>query len=195
MAKPSQPPNDKPNPWQGAGDDCQGIVELFESLRSKLILFFEVRRCPDPEEFAETTLERVIQKLCEGTKVVDLVRYTFGVAKNVFREYLRGQKAKLKYIEEQQHRFKSGLREANSDAAVREQRLKCLDGCLAWLQEQERWILSEYYRFTGQRKLEHRRKLAEQLNISREALTLRVFHIKRKLKQCISKCLADVEAQ
>ena len=117
------------------------------------------------------------------------MRYSHGVAKNIFYEYLRGEKAKQRYAEEQKHRFKTSSSEETDDADVREERLKCLEGCMARLKEQDRWMLAEYYRYRGQPKLDYRRKLSEQLNISRSALTLRIFHLKHKLKKCINDCL------
>lgn len=178
------------DPWAG-GADRPGIVELFETLRGKLTLFFEVRRCVDAEGLADATLARVVQKLCEGTKVLDLMGYSFGVAKNVFREYTRENTTRREFVEEQKHRLQSRQVEEEDDAALRERRLACLEECTARLRERERWTLFEYYRFKGQAKLDHRMRMAEQLNISRSALTLRIYHLKQKLKKCITDCLED----
>lgn len=188
MADSDQPPRGETDPWGGGGDG-PGIVELFESLRAKLILFFEVRRCVDPEGLADATLERVVQKLCQGTKVSDIARFTFGVAKHIFQEYLRRQKATQKFAEEQKYHLTANSGDDEEVSAARERRLECLEECMARLKEQERTLLHEYFRFKGQPKLEHRKQLAERLNISRQALTLRVFHLKRKLKKCITDCL------
>jgi RNA polymerase sigma factor (sigma-70 family) len=186
------PPNAETNGWGMFGvDDDQGIVELFESMRDKMVIFFEVRHCIDPEELADETLERVLQKLCQGTEVSDLIRYSYGVAKNIFHEHLRRERAKQKYVEAEKHRSGPDPSDDTDDAALREQRLQYLEDCLARLSEQGRSLLSEYYKFTGQLKLDHRKKMAEELNISREALTLRVFHLKRKLKKCINDCLEN----
>lgn len=176
------------DPWGGGGDG-PGIVELFESLRAKLILFFEVRRCADPEELADATLERVIRRLCQGTKVSDIVRFSFGVAKHIFQEYLRRQRANQRLAEEQKYHITANPGDGGEDSAARERRLECLEECMARLREQERTLLYEYFKFKGQPKAEHRRLLAERLNISREALTLRIFHLKRKLRKCITDCL------
>jgi DNA-directed RNA polymerase specialized sigma subunit, sigma24 homolog len=189
MADPNPPPDAENNPWRVFGDDSQGIVEQFELLRGKLIVFFENRRCLDPEELADETLERIIKKLCEGTKVSHLIRYSYGVAKNIFYEYLRTEKAKNHYAEEQKRRSETHMSDENDDAIVKEEQLKCLERCTARLSEQEQWLLAEYYSLRGNLKLEHRRNLAEQLNITRAALTLRIFHLKQKLKKCINDCL------
>jgi RNA polymerase sigma factor (sigma-70 family) len=193
MDERDSPPNAETSPWSVFGSDSQSIVELFELLRGKMIIFFEARRCLDPEELADETLARVMKKLCAGTEVSDLVRYSYGVARNVFHEYLRKESAKRKYVEAQQHRFGTHAEEEEPDDAddAREQRLKCQEGCLARLNEDGRRLLFEYYRFRGQPKLEHRQKMADQLNISRETLRLRVFHLKQKLKKCVKDCLEN----
>ena len=192
MAEPTSPSSSPfdTNPWEASGDGRQGILQLFESLRGKLILFFEVRHCIDPEELAEATLERVIQRLCEGTRIADLVCYSFGVAKNIYREYIRATKARDSFIAQQKYRSKEFLSDEN-EADAHEKQLTCLEGCMMRLKEQDRVMLVEYYKFKGQLKLEHRRQMAEQLGITREALTLRIFHLKLRLKKCVGNCVAD----
>ncbi len=192
MADANEPPNGKVSPWSVFENGDRSIIERFESSRGKLIIYFERRHCLDPEELAEETLERVMRKLCEGTEVADLMSYSYGVARNVFHEYLRKEKAKQKYFNEERRRRPEGDAGENEDAAVQERRLECLEQCTARLKERERWMLFEYYRYKGQRKLEHRRKIAEQLNISRETLTLRIFHLKGRLKKCINEGLENV---
>ncbi len=190
MADTSEPPSDAGGPWRAFDGDGPSVVDRFRDLQSKLIFYFERRHCFDPEELADETLERVMRKLCEGTEVLDLTSYSYGVARNVFYEYLRRERAKHKYSEEQRHRPEAAVG-ADDEAEARERRLRCLEGCMARLKKREHWLLFEYYRYKGQRKVSHKQKLAEQLNISREALTLRIFHLKRRLKACIQDCLEN----
>lgn len=191
MADPNEPPNAEGDAWRVFDGDRQRVIEQFRSLQGKLTLFFEVRHCIDPEELADETIERVIRKLCEGAKVSDLMSYSYGVAKNIFYEYLRREKAKHKYSDEQRYRSEAETEDDAHEAAQQERRLQCLEECTKRLKEEARWMLFEYYRYKGQRKLEHRRKMAEKLNITREALTLRIFHLKRKLRKCIDDCLEN----
>lgn len=189
MADANEPMSAAAGASRAFGADGSGVVERFRSLQSRLVFYFERRHCFDPEELADETLERVVQKLCEGTEVSDLTSYSYGVARNVFYEYLRREKAKHKYSDEQRHRPEAASAEDDEEVKARERRLECLDDCMARLKERERWLLSEYYRYKGRRKLEHKQKLADELKISREALTLRVFNLKRRLKRCIDDCL------
>lgn len=188
MADTSEPPSDAGGPWGAFDGDGPSVIDRFRALQSKLIFYFERRHCFDPEELADETLERVMKKLCEGTEVSDLTSYSYGVARNVFYEYLRRERSKKKYSDQQRHRPEA-VADGDDEAEARERELRCLEGCMARLKEPERGLLFEYYKYKGQRKVPHRQTLAEQLNISREVLTLRIFHLKRRLKTCIQDCL------
>lgn len=183
----ASPSSDQP---EASGQVHLGIVELFESIRGRLIIYFEVRHCVDPEELADATLERVLEKLCEGAIVADLRRYSFGVARNIFFEYLRGKKAMLTFIDERKHQSEPSS--VDDSAVIRERQLACLEECLGHLKEQDRTMLLEYYQFKGRPKLDQRKKMAEQMNISRETLALRIFHLKQKLKKCVSERLENI---
>lgn len=185
-------PNAETDPWSAfGGEEGESIVELFESLRAKLTTFFEARGCIDPEELADETLQRVVLKICQGTEVSNLVGYSYGVAKNIFKEYVRREKIKQAYVDSQKYRAGVEPIVDEDEAQVRERRFKCMEDCMAQLNKQGRWLLLEYYKIKGQAKLAHRKQMAEELNISREALTLRVFHLKQRLKKCVHECLEN----
>lgn len=173
------------------GDDGQSAGERFESLRRKLVFYFESRRCDDPEDLAHETLERLMRRHGEHVEVKDLMRYSYGVARNVLYEHLRKKKAEKRYINEQEYR--SHADEADVEAATaKERRLKCLEECAARLNAQESALLTDYFSGRGRNRQEHRRRMAEQLNIPRDTLTLRVFNLKRRLRKCIEKCLEEL---
>lgn len=167
-----------------------GIVELFESLRGRLIIYFEVRHAVDPEELADETLKRVLEKLCGGAKVADLGPYCFGVARNVFHEYLRDKKKLVSFIDE--HRYQGEPIDDEDEAVLREQRLACLEDCMRRLKERDRTMLLDYYRYKGRLKLDQRKRMADEMKITREVLALRVFHLKQKLKKCVSERLKEI---
>lgn len=190
MADQDPPPDIVTDPWSVFGDDLQSAGDRFKVLHRKLVFYFESRRCDDPEELAHVTLERLMRKHGEQVEVQDLMRYSYGVARNILYEYLRKKNAEKKYVSEQEHRSPPGAADP-SNVDRQERRLKCLEECTARLSAQESELLTDYLSGKGRSKQEHRRRMAEQLNISREALTLRVFHLKRKLKKCIVKCLKE----
>jgi RNA polymerase sigma factor (sigma-70 family) len=192
MADQDPPPDAMTDPWSVFGDP-QSAGDQFEALRRKLVFYFETRRCDDPEELAHVTLERLMQTHGKHVEVHDLTRYSYGVARNVFYEYLRKKKAEMKYVSQHEDRSDTGAAEEGA-AARKERRLRCLEDCVAGLSPQDRALLADYFKGRGRGRQERRRRMAEQLKISREALTLRVFHLKGRLKKCIDKCFEKAEA-
>ena len=190
-AEPEIPPTSEIDQSEVSGQAHLGIVERFKSIRARMIFFFEKRNCIDPEELADATLERVVKRLCGGAKVSDLERYSYGVAKKIFLEYLRKKDATVAFFDDQKYRSYSTSGGGEDDAVIRERQLTCLEECMARLKEQDRTMLMEYYQFNGRLKLEQRRKMAERMNISRETLALRIFHLKQKLRKCVSERLED----
>jgi DNA-directed RNA polymerase specialized sigma24 family protein len=183
----------EPDPWSAlGGEDGQGIVELFASLRSRLSTFFEARNCLDPDELADETLQRVVLKICQGTEVSNLVGYSYGVAKRVYLENQRKERVKQAYVDSQKYSVGSDPIDEGNDAQMREQRLKCMKDCLARLKEQSRSLLSEYYKLKGKAGQVHRQQMADDLKISREALSLRVFQLRQKVKRCFHECLQNI---
>jgi DNA-directed RNA polymerase specialized sigma24 family protein len=193
MADQDPPPDAMTDPWGAFGDDPQSAGEQFEVLRRRLVFYFEARRCDDPEELAHVTLERLMQKHREHVEVRDLTLYSYGVARNVLYEYLRKKNAEMKYVSQQVRRSHAGADDEGA-AARKERRLGCMEECVAGLSPQDRALLTDYFKGRGRGRQERRRRMAEQLDISREALTLRIFHLKGRLKKCIDKCFEEAEA-
>lgn len=190
MADLDPPPDAVTDPWSIFGDDPQSAGEHFEVLRRKLVFYFEYRRCDDPEELAHETLDRLRRKHGGQVEVKDLMRYSYGVAKKVLLEYLRRKKNEKRYMSEQEYRSHASLN-SEETAAGQERRLRCLERCVADLSAQERVLVTDYFNGRGLSRQERRRHMAEQRNISRETLTLRVFNLKRRLRKCIENCLQE----
>jgi len=74
-----------------------------------------------------------------------------------------------------------------------EDRLNCLEDCLAKLSAVNRTLIVEYYREEKGLKIEHRKQQAESLGMSLNALRLRASRIRAELAECISRCLQRSE--
>jgi DNA-directed RNA polymerase specialized sigma24 family protein len=81
--------------------DSERAGELYVKIRRKLVKLFEWRGCPDAEECADETFNRVAQKISEGTSIWTNDPYTYfhGVALNVLREYQRRAEQRAKTLE------------------------------------------------------------------------------------------------
>jgi DNA-directed RNA polymerase specialized sigma24 family protein len=70
------------------------------------------------------------------------------------------------------------------------QRLDCLHRCISRLEDQERMLITAYYKEEQRSKIDSRKMLAESLGISLNALAIRACRIRDKLEECIQKCLS-----
>jgi len=67
---------------------------------------------------------------------------------------------------------------------------KCMDG----LSIENRTFILSYYDESGRAKIDKRKSLTEKLGISRNAVTLRAFQIRKKLENCIKSHLRNKAA-
>lgn len=162
----------------------------YEKTRIRLITFFVGGGCRcDAERLADEAFDRVSQKLKAGQvseyQDRDKVFYFLGFAKNIRHEYLRKHNANEITIPVTNP-------SEDEDSINTENELECLDQCLEKLSREKRWLVIEYYLFDGSAKIEHRRKLANQLDIDIRTLRLRVHRVREQLKPCIEDCLIQI---
>ena len=161
--------------WLDSDREQAGIK--YEQIRSRLIKIFTGRGCIDPEELADETINRVTSKLNEIQSEFkgDRARYFFGVANKVHLEYLRRKTPQAP--------------SPPPDSARAELEFRCLERCIDRLSEEDRTLLLKDYGAKGQTQAERRKALAEELEISLNALRIRVYRIRTALKDCIEKCI------
>jgi len=145
-------------------------------------------RC-DAERLADDAFDRVSQKLKAGQisefQDGDKVFYFLGFAKNIRHEYLRKHNTN-------EITTPVANRNKDEDSTLTENEHECLDQCLEKLPKDKGWLVIEYYRFDGAAKIEHRKKLANQLDIDIRTLRLRVHRVREQLKPCIEDCLIQI---
>lgn len=162
--------------------------ENYERIRLKLIRYFEWQRCLASEELTDETIDRVARKINQGERIDNLTGYFYGVARLVHKEYERKQErerrsfATLPTSTEQ-------VQEEHNEAA--ELHLACSKKCLKSLTEADRDLIVAYCKTDERTKMERRHALAHRLNIKIEALRLRAFRIRKRLHDCVDKCLKD----
>lgn len=152
--------------------------ERYRQLRRKLVLFFENRGCPFPEDLADEVVERAARRLEDGvllrTENPDL--YCHGVAALVYREFLHDRRA-------DERRSLAALSFLHRQAGSRSEahaRLDCLDECLSRLSAGERRLLLAYY--DGDDLIEKRRRMCRDLSVSANTLRLRTFRLRQKVE-------------
>ena len=169
--------------WLGPDPETAG--QKYESIRGRLITMFRARRCVFAEELADATFERVMRKLNGLTTEFtgDPARYFYGVAKKIYLEYQRE-------VTTVHRRSEFSLPTKTVDPDL-EDLLEKLDEALAMLQGSDRDLILSYYAGSGKSKINHRRALAEQFGLGPNALRLRVFRIRREVKNYMSGSIGD----
>lgn len=162
--------------WLDSDREQAGIK--YEDIRRRLIKVFAGRGCPDAEDLADETINRVTSRLEEVKKEFqgDPARYFFGVANMVYLEYLRRKIPQPPPL-------------SSTDTNQAEIEYRCLERCVAELSNENRYLLLQYYGAEGRAKIEQRRKLAEKLGIAPNALRLRAYRIRAGLQECVEKCI------
>jgi DNA-directed RNA polymerase specialized sigma24 family protein len=130
------------------------------------------------EEMADETISRVMGKIdaIAGTYQGDPALYFYGVAQNVFMEYLKNRHAPLPP-------------DVPAPTQKSNEHYDCLEVCIEQLSPEARWLILEYYLEDKQAKIDHRKALANLLGVTPHSLTMRAHRIKAKLKTCIQNCL------
>jgi DNA-directed RNA polymerase specialized sigma24 family protein len=167
------------------GPDPEAAAREYETLRTRLLEFFDARHACSPETLADETLDRVARKLDEGESVRNLRAYLYGVARRVALEA-----EKLRAREWAASRDLRAL-PAREPPELVEARVDCLERCLRELPAESRELIVGYYDDTGVAPLERRRRLADQLGITYTALKTRAHRIRTRLEACLQTCLQE----
>lgn len=160
--------------------DTDRGAEEYELLRYKLCTYFANRRCGVPDELADETINRVILRRGDES-IENKLAYFYGVARNVYREFLRKQPAYLDIDE-----VALPVTQAEEPSFSRE----CLDKCLDELPPENKELVLEYFSEKKLAKIQLHRQISENLKTSQTALRMRVMRIKQKLKTCVQDCMS-----
>lgn len=161
--------------------------KAYESLRGRLVQFFLKKNCAQAEQLADETLNRLALKAetFDRGRNLDVAAFAFGFAAKVHLAYLRGpDKASSPLEREGPH-----VTDAPQMTPADEAEFDCLDACLQELSAEDRDLIIKYYSKEGAEKIELRRQLAEFMDIKPEALHMRVFRIKSRLRECVRSCM------
>ena len=157
----------------------------YERLRHRLILFFTTRLTTSPEDLADQVIDRLARRLAEDEPVASIEAYALGIARHVVQEQrllaareIRPDAAHLENISAPNHT-------SYEDSAHQDRLLAAMERCLARLQPGDAELLSRYYLDDGTSRIEARRHLAEQRNLTPAALRKKVYQICCTLRDCI----------
>lgn len=151
----------------------------YETIRSGLVRIFVSKGFNDAEDLADETINRVMTRLpkISANYGGPPACYFYGVARNVIRESARRREIACGLIE---------LRVESEPERSEEH--DCLEHCLDRLPISKRNLILDYYLYEGRRKIEHHKRMAEQLRITEGAIRNRAFQIRATLEKCVRQC-------
>lgn len=176
--------------WLDADRERAG--SKYEAIRLRLIKIFTCRGCPDAEELADETINRVTSRVIElaADYTGDPAHYFYGVSHKVHLEYLR--KAQQTRVSADSATGSQALPDVLEDDI--EPEYQCLERCLERLPAEKRDLVVRYYQQERQAKIEHRKNLATELGIAVNALRIRAHRIRLALQRCVQDCLEQQPA-
>jgi DNA-directed RNA polymerase specialized sigma24 family protein len=164
--------------------DRERAGQKYEEIRCGLIKIFVCQGCIDPEGLADETIDRVIRKVPEIVPNYDgnPALYFSGVARYILLEY-KNRMAQLRLLP-----FAPPKQIEEDDENI-EREYECLDHCIERLTPANRELILEYYREEKQAMIENRKRLAERMRVTPNALRVRADRIRNNLQKCVANCL------
>jgi RNA polymerase sigma factor (sigma-70 family) len=164
--------------------DRERAGQKYEEIRYRLIKIFVCQGCIDPEGLADETIDRVIQKVPEiaPNYTGNPALYFSGVARYILLEY-KNRMAQLRLLPT------APPKQNEEDDEDIERDYECLDHCIERLTPANRELILEYYREEKQAMIENRKRLAERMGVTPNALRVRADRIRNNLQKCVANCL------
>ncbi len=158
--------------------------QKYESVRLRLVKYFQWNGAIEPDMEADETINRVARKIIEGANVYNLNAYIQGVAKLVKAESLRNPNRRHLDIEEAYD-----IAATSGEDPDETERRTCLKRCLGSLPDESREIIITYYENEKGLRIQCRKQLAARLGITANALRINAHRIRVSLETCVRECL------
>ena len=167
--------------WLSA-DRAIALKKYDETMR-KLNKHFVRKGCPDPEELACETRDRVIKIISTGQDYPNHDALFYSVASKVWYEFVR--KPKMDPLPGDDL-----LPRVQQETEDKELKARCLERCLSQLPASDRDLITRYYQGEGDKIIEIRRVLMAEHG-GENTLRIKAFRIRSKLRGCMRACMTD----
>ncbi len=154
--------------------------EAYEILRRRLVTYFRLHFPASAEMLADEALDRLGRRAGEGTSIDNVALYALGIARLLVQE-TRGRLAR------EQRAIEESARRATlaDDPAEIEMQQRALSACLEQLGAAPASLLLEYYGADGAARIDGRKRLADSLGLTLNALRNRALRWRGALEQCV----------
>jgi len=160
-------------------------VEKYHTLYLRLVRIFSAKGCAEAEDLADQTVNVVALKIDGLVEnfVGDPALYFYAVGKRIYQEWLKSQRVRPPPP-------------GPPDKRRLEQLCWCLEKCLEKITTpEEAELVVRYHEGEGQVRIANRKKMAEELGISLNALRIRICHIQARLRPCIDECMQEMDTE
>jgi RNA polymerase sigma factor (sigma-70 family) len=158
--------------------DPRAAERKCEDLWRRLVFYFQHHLVRSPEDRAQDVFYRILNNLPESaTSYEDVVKFSFGVARNVVFEAGRELAPAEPPAE-----VAAGDPDPEEMTSAK-QRAEKIQECLQSLSASDQELIEDWYLEGRKRHSE----VAERLSLTPNALRLRVFRIKNRFEECLQK--------
>ncbi len=160
--------------------DREAAGHKLQLILSRITKSFISRGCIDAETLTDEVSNRVAVRIDKVIQTYrDPLQCLLGFVDNVHRESLREQ-------HEQAHAQAPPLPRPSE---VLESEAECLTECMGTLPARDRDLFSRYFGIDKNTKIPVRKKLAEELDLTANALRIQAHRLRKKLLDCLQICL------
>src|SRR5579871_1077489 len=172
---------------QWLSPDREKAAKEYLQLSTNLVRYFICKGCAHADELADRTMDRVaIVMKNEPDKYSSAHALSWGVAKNVYREYSR--QVTFAELDAETVSAAESSQQMLQDTASKERKAGCLGSCLQGLSAHERDLIVQYHRSQGREKIETRKRLAEEHGGANK-VRITAYRIRARLHECITACV------
>ena len=171
-------------------NDREIAAEKYEDLRVRIAQLLKWRGCMEShaDDLADQTLDRVAAKLAAGERVDNIHAFATAVARFIWLEHSRKHKTDA---------VGDDLPEVAVEPDIPDDpdsRLTCLRRCVAtkFSDDEKRLVICYYDTDADEKTKSARKRLAESLGLTMNALKVRACRLRMRLEACINDCVMRV---
>ena len=149
-------------------------------IQARITKSFTSRGCVDAETLTDEVTNRVAVRIDTLIKnYPNPLQCLLGFVDNVYREHIRDERKQANVQPPPKPR----------PAEVLEKEDECLKECMSTLLQRERDLFTRYFNVEKRTKGRIRKGLAEELNLTVNALRIQAHRLRKRLLDCVETCL------